>query len=149
MTFVADDDAFDRLFASVERTAYRLETRDYYDMPVEREAYGRFLGGDDPGTDWFQPWLAVIRNASEAGRRYRRVRVAREPLTDYLRFEMWACRYNVEVGEDVRYLDAGRAAELGMPCYDYWLFDDERLVRMYFDDVGRTQRAEIVTCGLT
>ena len=145
MTLVEDDDAFDRLFATVERTAYRWETRDFYDVPVEREGYRRFLAGDDPGTDWFQPWLTIIRTATAAGRRFERVRVAREPLSDYLRFELWACRYNVEVGEDMRYLDADRAAELGLPDYDYWLFDDERLVRMYFNDGGRMERAEIIT----
>lgn len=145
MTLVADDDEFDRLFASVERTAYRLETRDFYDVPVERAGYQRFLAGNDPGTDWFQPWLTIIRTATAAGRRFERVRVAREPLSDYLRFELWACRYNVEVGEDMRYLDVHRASDLGLPDYDYWLFDDERLVRMDFNDVGRLERAEIIT----
>jgi len=145
MTSVADDDAFDRLFASVRRSAYRLETRDFYDVPVEREGYRRFLAGEDPGTDWFESWLQVIRQAAAEGRRFERVRVAREPLTDYLRFELWATRYNVEAGEDMRYLDADRAAELGLPDYDYWLFDDDRLVRMYFDSGGRMERADIIT----
>jgi hypothetical protein len=142
---IVGDDEFDRLFATIERSAYRLETLDFYDVPVEREAYRRFLAGEDPGTDWFEPWLNIIRSAVAAGRRFERVRVAREPLSDYLRFELWASQYNVEVGEDMRYLDIHRAAELGLPGYDYWLFDDDRLVRMYFNDGGRMERAEIIT----
>jgi len=39
----------------------------------------------------------------------------------------------------------GAAGELGLPDYDYWLFDDDRLVRMYFNDGGRMEKAEIIT----
>src|SRR6266568_97720 len=103
---------FDQLFATFERTARRLATRDRYSVPAEQEPFQRFLGGlrDDP--DYRarrEPWFASVRTVTAARKRRQRVRVVPEPLTDYLRFELSICKDNVAAGEDVRYLPRTRA----------------------------------------
>jgi hypothetical protein len=79
---------------------------------------------------WFDGWLAMIRQATAAGRRFARVRVVSLPLTDYSRFGLYCSGYTTAAGEDIRYLRRDDAADL--PDYDYWLFDSRLLVRMRF-----------------
>jgi hypothetical protein len=103
---------FNQLFVTFERTARRLETRNHYDVPVEREPFQRFLAGllDDPDYRVVrEPWFAGVRAITAAGKRRQRVRVVPESLTDYLRWELRICRDNVAVGEDVRYLRRDQA----------------------------------------
>lgn len=140
---------FDELFRSFTRSAIRLETRAQYTTDAEREPLRRFLAGEPVPLDWFAPWVADVSAATAAGRTFRRVRVFTDPLPNYLLFELWVCQYNAAAGEDIRYLHADRAAELNLPAYDYWLFDDERLALMYFTDDGTPLGAQLVTDAAT
>ncbi|MFE2428424.1 DUF6879 family protein [Streptomyces sp. NPDC059373] len=137
-------EAFGRLFEDFEHTAWRLETREVYTVDEEQEPFARFRRGEDPRTDWFQPWLDTMQAGIEQGKRIERVRVVPEVLTDYLEFELYLCQFNVQVGEDIRYLPEDQAAKLSLPGYDYWLFDSRRLARMHFDPEGRPLGAEFV-----
>lgn len=135
---------FDALFVGFEHTAWRLETRDAYLVDDEVAPLRAFLAGDDVDLAWFAGWLETIRSAVARGRRFERVRVVPEPLTDYLRFEAWLCQYNVAAGEDIRYMPLDQARALGLPDDDFWLFDSRRLARLHFDDAGRPQGAEMI-----
>jgi hypothetical protein len=139
---------FNQLFASFERTARRLETRDHYYVPVEREPFQRFLAGlrDDPDYRVVrEPWFASVRAVVAAGKRRQRIRVVPELLTDYLRFELSICRDNVAVGEDVRYLRRDQANDLDLPDHDFWIFDSNRLALLYFTADDRLLGAEMLT----
>jgi hypothetical protein len=133
------------LFDTFERTAVRLETRPSYLVEAEREEYERFLAtglveDDDPD----RRWRRQMRAARDTGRLVARVRFINEPLGDYQRY-LFACnRFNEEDGEDIRYLTYRRAAELGLPLRDFWLFDDRQLLLMNFDERGRPLDKELV-----
>jgi len=140
--------SFSQPFTSFEHTARRLETRDRYDIGREQAEFQRFLAGepDDPDEAVKRDsWLSRVRAATAAGKRYERVRVVPEPLTDYLRFELRGMRYNAEVGEDIRYLDRGQANVLDLPAHDFWVFDGSRLLLMYFSADDRHLGSELVT----
>jgi len=129
------------LLHSFEHTAFRLEVRDRYDAPNEREPLRRFLAGD-PDLAWFQNWLNTIRAATAEGRRFMRVRVVSLSLTDYSRFGLWCSQHTNAAGEEIRYLRRDQAE--GLPDYDYWLFDSRKLALMHYDDADRFLGAEIV-----
>ena len=76
------------------------------------------------------------------GRRFSRVRVVDLPMSDYNRFGFAVSRHNIVAGEDIRYLDHGRA--MGLPDHDYWLFDSRTLVVMRFDDADRFVGGEVI-----
>src|SRR6266540_2314841 len=89
-------------------------------------------------------WQAMIRRHASSGRRLRRVHVVREPVSDYVRFEMaWAYPVNVAAGEQVRVI-AVRGGEwpAAVPREDFWLLDDTELWAMRYDDTGRFLHAE-------
>ncbi len=123
---------FDELFSSFGRSAWRFETQPAYHVDAEQQAMRRYLNSGELDVSYLTGWLDGVREATRQGKRYARVRVLTEPLTDYLRFEMAVAPYNIAAGEDIRVLSPAQASELALPDYDYWLFDDEWLAIMHF-----------------
>ncbi|MFC0529005.1 DUF6879 family protein [Phytohabitans kaempferiae] len=140
---------FNRLFSTYVHTAFRLETRDHYAVSDEAEAFRRFLAGEPYDLDWHQTWLAGIRSITASGRRMQRVRLVSKPPTDYQRFELAVTPANLEAGEDIRILPRSRVAGLGLPDYDFWLFDDTLLGIMHFDADGLFQGIEMIEDSTT
>lgn len=132
-----DPDAFLRLFSDFSHTAYRLEVRRAYGVLEEDLPYQQYLGGEDPGLDWFQPWLDLMSEQTGQGKRIERVRIVDEPPSDYLRWEIKNTPHNLRAGEDIRYLMRRHAKQLDLPDYDYWVFDSSLLVLLRFDDHDR------------
>ena len=125
------------LFSDFRHTAYRLEVRRSYGVAEEDESFQRFLKGEDPGIDWFRPWLRLMAEQTGSGKRVERVRVVDDPPSDYLQFEIVNTPHNLRAGEDIRYLRRSRAHELELPDYDYWVFDSRLLVFLRFDASDR------------
>ena len=111
-----------------------MEARDTYDASYENESLRKFLAGEPDDLPWMQSWLDMVREATAEGRRFARVRVVTLPLTGYSRFGVWCAQFTNGAGEDIRYLERGRAQAGQVPNHDYWLFDSRKLVRMHFGD---------------
>lgn len=139
---------FNHLFRYFRHEAFRLEAQPAYLVDVEREPVEDFLRGKPrPATEfpYYVAWLNQIREVTERGRRVARVRVLEEPPTDYQRWEAWVGQYNIEAGEDIRYIARSKAAAAGLPVVDdWWLFDSERLALMRFAADGTPLGGEII-----
>lgn len=142
MTLISGE-AFEELFRSFDRTAVRLETRERYDGPGYEELLSGFLAGKSDDLAWLRPWLDQIRDLTAAGRDFRRVRLVSVPLSDYNRWGLAVSEFNNAAGEEIRYLN--RAEAEGLPDFDYWMFDDERVAKIHCDERDRVLGAEIVT----
>lgn len=136
------------------RTLFRLETLPSYDVPSDGGDLARYLAGEpEPTPERKRPWLDRLRDEASRGLRRRRVRVLTTPLGDYLRYECeWSYLPNAQAGEDIRVLelagDAGgpRLAELiGSAGGDFYLLDDEHLIRMHYTASSQPLGAEAVT----
>lgn len=130
-----------------EHTAFRLETRPSYLVDYEQPSVANFLAGEPrPVTEipQYAAWLALVRGIVSQGRHVVRVRVFEEPPTDYQRWVQWAGRWNVEAGEHIRYMPRSRAAAVGLPLVDWWLFDSDLLALTHVDEDGRPVRNEII-----
>ncbi|GGX71940.1 DUF6879 family protein [Streptomyces hiroshimensis] len=133
---------FGRLFETFERTAFRLETRDEYDIEEEREEFARFLAGEDMGPEWADnPW---VRSMTGKGKRVSRVHVLRSPLTDYLLYELSAYPGNIKAGEEISIIDLSEQTVTGLPDHDFWLFDDRDVYRMHYTEAGGFAGAELL-----
>jgi hypothetical protein len=81
-------------------------------------------------------WHKTVRAAVAAGKTIGRVRVVRQPLTEYQRYQFdWGVPGNIEAGEDIRVLDLTEL-ELDLPRQDFWLFDDSLVVDLNFNTDG-------------
>jgi hypothetical protein len=135
---------FDSLF---RRSAFRLEQLDRYVAANEAEPFRRFLAGEPQDPSWRGPWKEFVRAALRDGKQMARVHVVREPLSDYLEFEL-TCSYpaNVNAGEDVRVLRRTIWPHLrGLPDHDYWLFDNAVAAVMIYDEDGNFLGADMIS----
>jgi hypothetical protein len=130
----------DAMFGTFAREALHLEMRDVYAVPSEAKPFARFLelGRRDDEADAAErhAWITLMRNATQAGKRVRRARVVSEPVTDYIRFEWSGTHYNVEAGEEVRWLPRRLASAIALPGNDFWLFDGEVVAFTVFTGDG-------------
>jgi len=133
-------DELQRMLRKVERSVFRLETLSSYTAPGEADMLrafneGRPLPPRGPDTD---PWLRMVADSVQAGRRWSRVHVLDRPLSDYLRFELLGYQGNVAAGEDVRIADRATIPDtLKVLTRDFWLLDDKLAVIIEYDGDGR------------
>jgi len=139
------DDFYAR-FERFERSAFRLEARDRYNVPDEQETLAAFLDGQQlpPRTPGNDSWLALVAAATASGRTIERVRIAARPLSDYTRFEFAAYPENIAAGEKIRVLERGlrQGTDRTWADDDFWIFDDETVVLLRYHEDGRFLRAE-------
>ena len=140
---------FAEMFRTFRESAFHLETREFYAMTYERDAFQRFLDGrplQPSGLPWWQAWLDEMRELARQGKRIRRVRVLSEPPSDYQRWELWGTSWHTEAGEEIRYMSRRRAEQIGLPLdHDWWVFDDERLIITRFTDAGEIAGKSLIT----
>lgn len=132
-------------FAEFQHSAFRLETRRGYATDRAGARFQAFLRGIHPAPEPDHPWNVNVREKAEQGARFSRVRLVDEPPTDGQRFLMAAAAGNVAAGEDIRVLTRAEAKRLGLPDWDFWLFDSRTLVRMHIDDTDTTIGVEVIT----
>jgi hypothetical protein len=130
-------EAFDALFREFERDAFHLEVQDAYYTPDESGPFQLFLSGEHDDFAWFQPWLDLVRGATQAGRGVRRARVVTVPHGDYTRWGLTVAEHNIAAGEDVRWLPRQLINPDELSADDFWLFDDKLVVFTVFEPGGR------------
>jgi hypothetical protein len=140
-----DSEEFNEPFQTFEHSAFRLEALDRYVVPIEEEPVRRFLAGEPVDTSWLAPYLALVQEATAAGKRFQRVRVVPEPLPDddYLRYEFAYYPHTIAAGEDIRVLSRAQAEALELPDRDFWLFDSRLVALMRFDREGHLHGVEL------
>ncbi|NUP17083.1 MAG: hypothetical protein HOZ81_13440 [Streptomyces sp.] len=139
---------FDQLapyFEGFEHTAFRLETRRGYAVDIGTDRYERFLRGEPLPFEPDNPWHAGVRRQTALGKRFERVRLVDDPMTLGQRFLFASGMANVEAGEDIRNLPRAEADRLGLPGFDFWLFDSRTLARFHFDADDDTLGVELIT----
>ncbi|MGV9540335.1 DUF6879 family protein [Nocardia beijingensis] len=142
---LAQDNDFLDLFRKAEREAFHLEVQDTYDTPEESEPFRKFIENETDDYEWFQPWLNHVRETTARGVSVNRARVVTVPHTDYTRFAMAVARFNVEAGEDVRYLPRHLIGSDELTTDDYWLIDESVLAFTVFEPSGRWVGGAVTT----
>ncbi|MGD3106816.1 DUF6879 family protein [Streptomyces sp. YGL11-2] len=133
-----DGEDWRRFFDAFGREAWRFEAQPTYTMPREQENVARFLRGENKPADHNARWHERVRGYVESGRRVGRVRIVRQPLTDYQRYQFaWGIPGNIAAGEDIRVLDVTRN-DYGLPLSgrDWWMFDETCIAHLNFRPDG-------------
>lgn len=126
------------LFREFRHTAWRLETRRGYASDRNSPKWARFLAGEDIAADPGNTWRENVQTQTAQGKRFERVRLVDEPLTQGQEFLLSSGLGNVAAGEDIRNLPRAEAERLRLPDFDFWLIDSKTLVRFAFDDEDTT-----------
>ena len=131
------DEHFDHLFHTFRETAFHLEVQDSYHTPDETGPFQLFLDGKADDIGWHQPWLDLVREAIDAGKRITRARVVSVPHVNYTRWGLTVATHNIGAGEDIRYLPRHLINPAELTADDWWLFDDNHVVFTVFEPSGR------------
>lgn len=126
------------MFSEFKHTAWRLETRRGYATDRRSAKWERWKAGADIAAEPFDAWRENVQRQTAAGKRFERVRLVDEPLTEGQAFLLASGLGNVAAGEDIRNLPRAEATRLGLPDFDFWLFDSRTLVRFVFDEDDTT-----------
>ncbi|MEU4341704.1 DUF6879 family protein [Nocardia sp. NPDC023852] len=139
MIRIEPGERFDQLLGRAEQLAFHLETADDYDAETETESFAAWRDNEarDPGGDWFTPWTRQVRAMTGRGVAVRRARIVTVPHTTYTRYLLALGRYNVDAGEDLRYLTRARADPDDAVAEDFWLLDTHTVAYSLFDERGR------------
>ncbi|MFF9397907.1 DUF6879 family protein [Streptomyces sp. NPDC014744] len=132
------------LFDEFEHTAWRLETQRGYATDRVSQNWARFQRGETLGFNPDSPWHASVREKTQKGKTFARVRLVDDPPTEGQQFLLASGLGNVEAGEDIRNLYRGDAERLGLPNFDFWLFDSRILARFHINDQGVTMGVELI-----
>jgi uncharacterized protein DUF6879 len=137
------------LFSSITTSAFRLETRQAYDVPAERDSLRRFAAGHaEAPPDNMKDWCDRVRLASSSGRIFSRVHVVTEPPSTYIRYELAAYAASSRAGEHIRILPVrGREWPRHIPPADFWLFDDSVLLSLAYNPAGQLTSAYVADSG--
>jgi hypothetical protein len=134
---------FAALFPSIKASSWRWECQG--DYQVDGAALHRWRNGlAFQESEAGHSWLAYIRDLRSRGIPFERVRMITDPVTDYLRWMVSITDRNIEAGEDIRWLHQAVAVDLGMPDYDFYVFDDDRVVILHFDDAKVLTGEELI-----
>lgn len=137
---------FDALFDSFRDTVFRMETLPAYHVGgAEADRIAAFQQGRPRPERSVRTsaWLARIAVTTvQASKRWSRVRVVDEPLTEYQRYQLESYRESQAAGEQVSLVHRARIKDtirdLGP---DFWLFDgdssDARAAVMRYTDDGQ------------
>lgn len=127
------------------QSAFRLESLPLYDVPHEAEAVAAWRAGQRPPLDTPEtsPWLAQLKARTDSGYRWYRARILDYPLTSYAEWELHGYQANQAAGEEIHVADRRWHRCLESLREDFWIVDDETVIRMIYDDLGRFVRPEL------
>lgn len=138
-------DEFDALFDQFKRTAFRLETLPAYRVGGQEAAALAAWSEGRPRPERSvrtQPWLARVAATTAQGKRWRRLRVLDEPLTDYQRYQLTSGSYleSMACGDETLLITPTVHEQWVRRIGDFWLFDHgeatERAVAMNYSADG-------------
>lgn len=119
-------------FETFQHSAFRLEGLPVYRVDEEKCAFDHFLAtGEALAVN--AEWATLVATNIAAGKKMERLRLFSRQLTDYERFETQA--YNgPTAGEVIR--TATREDYEKPYRYDFWMFDEQWIAQMVYEDDG-------------
>ncbi|MBH1938786.1 hypothetical protein I5Q34_31770 [Streptomyces sp. AV19] len=137
---LSEQPSFRELLESAQLSAVHLEMRDSYGIGPEAGDFARWKAvGErdvDPGSDYWAPWVDLIRRTVARGVVVRRARIVSEPVTEYVRYEHAGTSVNLAAGEQVHWLSRRQASDIALPGNDFWLFDGRLVMFNHFTGDG-------------
>ncbi|MEU8136140.1 DUF6879 family protein [Streptodolium elevatio] len=140
---LADAD-LDPFFDLAKGDIFRMEALPEYRVDVEQPLLRAYLAGE-PYDMAREPtkWQSYIRARTSEGINWRKVRVLGDNLTPYERWECeWGYPASARHGQRTRILQRADADRIGLPAYDWWMFDSAIVLKFHYDETGAFVGAE-------
>lgn len=129
----------ERLFATFETEAFRLEMQREYRLDEEWQLFTAAQSGEIVTEYPFPQWLDRVEHWKGEGKSVRRVMVSTAPPSAFFEFRIRQYRRNVQAGEEVRLVFTNDMPITG----DFWLFDERVAAMLHHDAEGHLLRVEV------
>ncbi|WP_341273197.1 DUF6879 family protein [Herbihabitans rhizosphaerae] len=135
---------FGAMSLAFKKSAFRFETLPHYAGESERAGLALFLSGAEKPADHNERTHETMRRLAAEGKKVQKVKVVSRPYTDYTRYALeWSIPGSVAAGWEHRILDV-TDRNVDLPTFDYWLYDDSKVVVVNYDDDGVPVDAELI-----
>ncbi len=94
------------------------------------------VSGDEIDSEEMQAWWKFISEKTSSGVLMQRVRLIIDPMTAYIKNELIAHRKSTTFGADVRVISGDVFDKLGVRAEDFWLIDDQIVLKMKYTTTG-------------
>ena len=123
-----------KYFNSFQKSAFRVETLQRYNVNEEREAFEYFQQHKKLLDGVWNDWHDIIKQAKSRGTTMQRVHLIQFPITPYISFEMEFYKKSMMYWEEIFYLPfEDCTVEVKS---DFWIFDDAVVLKMFYDKDG-------------
>lgn len=131
------------IFGRARKSRFRLEAIPQYLVDAEAESLAAWKAGERVRrTVKESPFLTRIKETTAQGVRWSRARILDYPLCAYSEYELWGYPENQLAGEDIRVANRAWSPDLADLHQDFWMVDDEVVIKMIYDDEGHFLRPE-------
>ena len=124
-----------KYFNSFQKSAFRVETLQRYNVDEEMEAYEFFMKNKEVANWLWKDWRDIVRQAKSRWAIMQRVHLIQFPISSYVLFEMEIYKKSVEAWEEIFYIPFERCSVEVKS--DFWIFDDSIVLKMNYDEYGR------------
>jgi hypothetical protein len=130
---------------TAQQSIFRLQL-----LPVYvADTYQHFLawqrGAAQPDEIKHTAWHDLVGRKTGEGCSMQMVHVVDRPFNDYLRYCLdWWYPNRIAAGEQVLGVDRREVDASKLPDHDFWLFDDERVIRMDYEPDGKFSAATLL-----
>lgn len=134
------------MFEKFQKSAKRLELLQEYNIEgQEKETFDNYIKGQvvTPYEE-LKEWNSLVKTWTSNGKTVERVRVIASPLSVYLKFEIeLGYLPSFLFGQDVYFIDKIKYENLNhnKNNKDFWIFDDEYVFIMEYDENGKFQNS--------
>jgi len=137
----------EKAFSEFNKTALRIEALpEYHIEGGEWEEYEKYRKGLPIQGYSNQEWIDQLETWRKEGKTISRIRIVPEALNDYLRYEIkWCFPINWDAGEDIKIVGQNEYEShiSSSTKGDYWIFDNDLVLQMNYDDKGKFIIAEL------
>ena len=128
-------------FSSFKKSAKRLEVlQEYHIEGGELEQYNNFCEGKKVEEfDDLKEWNKFIRQSTEQGKIIERIRVVKNPVSKYIKFEIELGYISSQkCGQVVDFISFEKFNKINKTNInnEFWIFDDEIIFEMIYNEKG-------------
>jgi len=124
-------------FNNFKKYAFRLELLQKYSVNEEKEDFENFNKKGKVNPKINEEWHDILIAAKKRGAKVIRAHVIKEPLSDYIKFELEHYKENKKYGEGALLISKEEFDKLNINIKrDFWLFDDNIVLEMNYDSDG-------------
>lgn len=133
-------------FQNFQQHAFRLCSLQNYNVEQEQEEFSAFLKTGKVSES--EDWSTIIREATKRKAKMSRAQIIEEPLSDYMRYALAKYDFNQAAGEEIFLIKKSIYDQLNLKLTDFWLFDNQTVLNMEYDQNGKYLGFQTITENL-